>query len=95
MSCTDWYAAPWAFALWTYHQLLEIDRRRTWVQRINNWEHAYLIAKGFNEPQTLTGEERQRILAEAAVRPRSLEETRARGLEMFLEHQRGKVLLDS
>jgi hypothetical protein len=51
-----WRAQPFAFLLWTYRHLQELDRRRQWVERMQRVESAMFGAMGFHDPKLLDGE---------------------------------------
>lgn len=62
-----WLTQPFAFALWTYRQLQEWDRRRQFAARMERIELAGLMSLAFHEPKKLQ-EERERVISEASSR---------------------------
>ncbi len=88
-----WLEAPFALALWSYHQLQDVDRGRRWVARMDRLEAAELMHLAVNKPEALR-DERARILALAAGETSvdQLAAIRARGERMARFIRKGKVL---
>lgn len=55
-SLTWWLDRPFAFALFVYRHLQEIDRRAAWTARMTRIDAAQLTAMGFHEPPRLRTE---------------------------------------
>ena len=60
-----WLAQPFAYLLWTYYHLQELDRRRGWLLRMRGTEQAWMNAYAFHDPDRIK-QKREEILAEAA-----------------------------
>lgn len=58
-----WRGQPFAYLLWTYRHLQELDRRRQWVARMHRVESAMLVAMGFHDPKLLDGERAKAVAA--------------------------------
>lgn len=78
-----WLCRPFAFALYCYRHLQEIDRRTDWLEKVRRLDFAKLIAIGFHEPSQLDTE-RRAIIAEAAgpVRPDEIDRARKMAAEI-------------
>lgn len=58
-----WQDQPFAYVLWTYRHLQELDRRRQWLGRMQRIESAMLMAAGFHDPKMLDREREKAIAA--------------------------------
>ena len=78
-----WRGQPFAFLLWSFHHLQELDRRRTWVARMHRIEAGGMTAMAFHDPKLLD-KERDRALADAAAGPSAddIADVQAHGLRM-------------
>lgn len=67
-SVSYWREQPFAYVLWIYRHLQELDHRRQWVGRMQRLDGAMLNAMAFHDPKMLEAE-RVKALASAAARP--------------------------
>lgn len=88
----NWFAEPWAFVLWTYLQLQEIDRRRQWVERMQRIELGYLMNWAFAGSRELDAARSAAI--RAAAGPIGAKEIAAiiRGDEVAEDMKRARVV---
>lgn len=87
-----WLDQPFAYALWFYRNLQELDRRQDWVMRMQRIDSANLIALAMHEPHRLAHEHRMAV-ADAAPTPAwSTEQLRNIGLQIAAEMDRAGVL---
>lgn len=56
-----WLERPFAYALYAYRHLQEIDRRRDFIARVQRIEQGQLMAMAFHEPSKLAAEYRMAI----------------------------------
>ena len=59
-----WRGQPFAYLLWSYRHLQELDRRHQWVGRMHRLDGAVLGAMAFHDPKLLEVE-RGKALADA------------------------------
>lgn len=88
-----WLKEPFAFVLWSYCHLQELDRRHGWEHRMHRVENAGFTAIAFHDPSRLD-QERRLIIADAAARNLDDAEllTRARSMAAMIES--GRVMDD-
>lgn len=87
-----WFDRPFAFALWAYRHLQEIDRRKEWIARMHRIEQAALMNHAFHDGKKLE-QERQLALADAGPEDtRTAEDLLDIGRKMASEMDRTGVL---
>lgn len=89
-SLTWWLARPFAFALFVYRHLQELDRRRAFIARVQRIEQGQLMAMAFHEPSKLAAEYRSAIAEAGPVPDRA--EVLDFGRRLAADLEAGKVL---
>lgn len=85
-----WLERPFAYALFTYRHLQELDRRRDFTDRMQRIHQAQLMAIAFHEPSKLAAEYTREL---AAVAPSiNADDLRAFSEQMTRDLEAGKVL---
>lgn len=87
-----WLGQPFAFALWTWHQLQELDRQRAWVARMDRINAAVLQSMAFNEPKKLAVERAAAIRDAGPASKLAPAEVLTIGQRILRYIRKGKVL---
>lgn len=90
-----WLFEPYAFALYCFLHLRELDYRRGWIRGGERIESASLTAIGFHEPQRLDRERTQHLQRAGAKDARTNEELVAYGLEVAHGWDAARQVLDA